>query len=756
MKKLVLILTVALIITSLSAVFADDTETTTTSVGDYQGLNMTLRVDGLTEAVINSGLVEATISLYDIDKNLLATESISANKFNYDYGRYNLLFDVPFSEHDKFFVKLDKKSEYLSAIFFGASGYLTEGKFTEFELYSDTNPETFTKTVDGQGTSPINMQASLVQPENVLLVPVTVNGVPTQGVEFVVEAIGDSVVEVQPTDANGILHIPFTTKTNFSIRLKEGQYGYENPREAYFIENSRSGSVTTVALIRDMEMAQGQGETVDGEVEAIPGSSVIVVDFVEKKSGFDNFSDRVDYDENTFDDVSDNDWYSSFVSNAFKMEIIAGKGKGTFAPNAELSIVEAITMAAKTNKLYFGEEPNFSAGATNWYDGIVDYAKTEGIIGTEFEGRYGQKATRAEMAYIFSKSLPAEAFVAINAEFNIPDVDGRTKYNEEIQMMYDAGIFNGSDSIGTFKPTSNVTRAEAATIINKVARPSIRTVRETPVDDNDVVETPVEADVPWEVGTVKVQIGLDQHGNPFYMEREQKAVLIKKGTLVAANTYASEDYYTMNGWSFGCKSMEEYLFVINFMDAVISNMEYTNIKDAPGYNTLLIPYMNGTITDSNLALMENTYSEPQLELLKEGKVDEFLQTLYLSQIRVKISEAKKGYNNTDLTLSQESAIGYIKGAADCNGLSQYSLAYLYMTGFGDSSIIVANSSHAWAVSYYEGILDGRKLVNSKFSLTNIPSVLVVKPSVDITRNAKTITSGDYYNRSFNLAPFQGN
>jgi len=41
-------------------------------------------------------------------------------------------------------------------------------------------------------------------------------------------------------------------------------------------------------------------------------------------------------------------------------------------------------------------------------------------------------------------------------------------------MLYKAGVLAGNDSIGTFNPGSNITRAEASAIVSRVILPLTR------------------------------------------------------------------------------------------------------------------------------------------------------------------------------------------------------------------------------------------------------------------------------------------
>jgi len=104
------------------------------------------------------------------------------------------------------------------------------------------------------------------------------------------------------------------------------------------------------------------------------------------------------------------------------------------------------------------------------------FFKQKGIIraGDFKDSDYNRAATRAEMAYIFSRALPETEFASQNTVNSLPDVNSGTSYSAAIFMLYRAGVLTGNDDSGTFSPNSNITRAQAAAIISRVILPSTR------------------------------------------------------------------------------------------------------------------------------------------------------------------------------------------------------------------------------------------------------------------------------------------
>jgi len=193
-----------------------------------------------------------------------------------------------------------------------------------------------------------------------------------------------------------------------------------------------------------------------------------------------NFQTVNTYVIGMFTDVNENAWYGFYdqkvIALAYEYGLMTGNSATTFNPTGNMSVAEAITVATRVHCYYMtGQKLVFTPtpGAT-WYQGNVDYAIAEGIIKATDFTNYTRAITRAEMAYIFSRCLPAAEFPAQNTVNSLPDVNNNTPYRNEIFMLYKAGVVQGSGTPGTFYPANNIIRAEAAAIISRVILPLTR------------------------------------------------------------------------------------------------------------------------------------------------------------------------------------------------------------------------------------------------------------------------------------------
>ena len=184
------------------------------------------------------------------------------------------------------------------------------------------------------------------------------------------------------------------------------------------------------------------------------------------------------YTAGQFVDVSDGDWFAGSVREAYEFGLMSGKDDNVFDPNGNVSIAQAVTIASRIHSLYTRGEnvPETSAGGA-WYQMYLDYAFQNGIIGKGvYESDAEKMATRAQFAQILACALPKEALREINriADNAIPDVKMNFAYAESVYTLYRAGILGGSDDYGTFLPQSNISRAEAACVISRMADPANR------------------------------------------------------------------------------------------------------------------------------------------------------------------------------------------------------------------------------------------------------------------------------------------
>ena len=185
----------------------------------------------------------------------------------------------------------------------------------------------------------------------------------------------------------------------------------------------------------------------------------------------------------SFLDVSQNHWAYQFVEQAAKEGWVAGVGNGKFNPDGKVTGAEWYTMVTRA---FFVDKIPDQVPAGQWYSGKwyaqfmaadeqlvlaerLDYATSQDIA--------ERPLTRAEMAAVIFKALEwydvqAPNYKIEEAEKSIPDLnnydmaDGR--YGSIIKC-YALGILAGTDSKGTFNGEADMTRAQAAVTLCRLA-----------------------------------------------------------------------------------------------------------------------------------------------------------------------------------------------------------------------------------------------------------------------------------------------
>jgi len=181
------------------------------------------------------------------------------------------------------------------------------------------------------------------------------------------------------------------------------------------------------------------------------------------------------YTQGMFNDVNANHWFAPSVSSSYELGFMNGTSDNMFSPTGNVTVAQAVTIAARLNDAYFGKNTVFDqSSGKNWYDCYVKYAVDNSIISDSQFDNYTRNITRAEMAVVFAKAVPSDFLAVKNNVDEIPDVPVTNSCYDEVLLLYKAGIVMGNDEYGTFKPDNSITRAEAAAIINRIAIPQNR------------------------------------------------------------------------------------------------------------------------------------------------------------------------------------------------------------------------------------------------------------------------------------------
>ena len=176
-----------------------------------------------------------------------------------------------------------------------------------------------------------------------------------------------------------------------------------------------------------------------------------------------------------FIDVDRAAWYYADVQIAYQSKLINGKTDTLFAPEDDMTVVEAVKLAACMHQLKKEGAVSLSAGADIWYQPYVDYAKDKGIIASDLD--WGQRITRAGYMQIFARLITDdEAKLNDVPDDFIPDVKMTHPDADAIYKLYRAGIAQGVDADRNCQPSAYIKRSEIAAILTRMVKESSRIV----------------------------------------------------------------------------------------------------------------------------------------------------------------------------------------------------------------------------------------------------------------------------------------
>lgn len=181
------------------------------------------------------------------------------------------------------------------------------------------------------------------------------------------------------------------------------------------------------------------------------------------------------YYNGLFTDVGNDDWFYLNVSTAYELGLMKGTGDGVFSPRNNMTLAEAITLAARIHKRYSTGSDTFDTyDGGNWYDPYVSYALEQGIVNTYYD--YTRPATREQFIHILAQALPKSELTDITGGITFVDSADIT-YVADVDLLTRAGVINGialAEGEVCFDPRSAITRAEVAAVVGRMVQPSTR------------------------------------------------------------------------------------------------------------------------------------------------------------------------------------------------------------------------------------------------------------------------------------------
>lgn len=168
-----------------------------------------------------------------------------------------------------------------------------------------------------------------------------------------------------------------------------------------------------------------------------------------------------------FDDVDASHWAYEHIMNLYNAGIVNGSSDTTFIPDNNVTRAEFVKMAV----MMFGIELNSpdlnfdDVAPTEWYTPYIAAAVDEGMVNGVSDTMFApnQTVTREEMATIIGRKLDLKSDVIPT----FTDTDSIEDYAVPyVAALVEKEFLTGNN--GMFRPKDTATRAEAATLLNKV------------------------------------------------------------------------------------------------------------------------------------------------------------------------------------------------------------------------------------------------------------------------------------------------
>ncbi|WP_096203068.1 S-layer homology domain-containing protein [Bacillus sp. FJAT-45350] len=157
-------------------------------------------------------------------------------------------------------------------------------------------------------------------------------------------------------------------------------------------------------------------------------------------------------------------------AHGFHEKYINGFPDGTFKPEESVTRAQMAAMLAR-NLGYDESMPKATTSypdvrETHWAKGVIEFMKEVGLMEGDPTGNFRPDASisRAEMTAIASRYRKLEIIVPTEFAFSDAQNHWATNYIEATQS---SGIISGYVD-GTFRPNKNLTRAEAAKVVNRM------------------------------------------------------------------------------------------------------------------------------------------------------------------------------------------------------------------------------------------------------------------------------------------------
>ncbi|MBR5506779.1 MAG: S-layer homology domain-containing protein [Clostridia bacterium] len=170
----------------------------------------------------------------------------------------------------------------------------------------------------------------------------------------------------------------------------------------------------------------------------------------------------------SFKDISSSHWGYEHICKLSEKNIIKGYEDGTFRPDSNITRAEFVKIVVDAFSIPKAQKNSEFKDVTenDWFASYIKSAYDRGIVGG-FDGLFypNEKITREDVAIIIYRAL---ALSENQSETEFSDNDKISQYAKNaVSYLSQNGIITGYET-NEFKPEKSITRAEVATVISRL------------------------------------------------------------------------------------------------------------------------------------------------------------------------------------------------------------------------------------------------------------------------------------------------
>ena len=273
----------------------------------------------------------------------------------------------------------------------------------------------------------------------------------TDGAKKVVETKTDGTVTATLTQKDGTKTESVTDKSGATTAAVTLPKGVDSAKVTIPV-SAKTGAGTVAILVK----ADGTEEVLKGSV-ATENGVVVTVTGDAKLKIVDN--------SKSFSDAASGDWFADAVAFVTSHELFQGTGEDTFSPNAAMTRAMLVTVLHRYENAPAGGPLTFDDVTEDaWYSDAVAWAAEQGIVtGTESGFEPDGNITRESLAVILYRYAKGTAQAGgLDAFSDAGSVSDWAK--DAMSWAVAQGLISGKDG-NALDPAGSATRAEVATIL---------------------------------------------------------------------------------------------------------------------------------------------------------------------------------------------------------------------------------------------------------------------------------------------------